>query len=107
MPTNSLIEIVLNGSVKVVRRLKFRHTELTTADHAAEFNYYILLNEVLIPLRQFRSKVLPALVKRFPDEIMSLVAEKKNERQEDAVAIQIVKEYTRLIAKPNLVASAD
>jgi hypothetical protein len=105
VPAHSLMEIVLNGSVKVVRRLKFHHVELTTANDAEEFTYYVLLDETLLPLRQFRSKVLPVLLKKFPAEITSLVTENRNERALDAVAIQIIKEYNRLDTKLALVAS--
>jgi hypothetical protein len=105
LSANSLLEIVLNGSVKILRKLKFRSSELATADDAEEFYYFVLMDNELTPLQQFRSKVLPALLKKFPDEIASLVAQKKNKTQPDAVAIQVIREYNRLIAKPNLVAS--
>ena len=101
------MEIVLNGSVKILRKLKFRGSELTTAEDAEEFYYFVLMDDELVSLQQFRSKVLPALLKKFPDEIASLVAQKKNQTQPDAVAIQVVKEYNRLVAKPNLVASVN
>ncbi len=107
LSSNNLMEIVLNGSVKILRKLKFRGSELTTAEDAEEFYYFVLMDDELVSLQQFRSKVLPALLKKFPDEIASLVAQKKNQTQPDAVAIQVVKEYNRLVAKPNLVASVN
>jgi hypothetical protein len=107
LTTNNLMEIVLNGPVKILRKLKFRGSELATADDAEEFYYFVLMDNELISLQQFKSKVLPALLKKFPDEIARLVAQKKNHSQPDAVAIQVVKEYNRLVAKPNLVASVN
>jgi hypothetical protein len=104
-PTNSLLEIVLNGPLKVLRKLKFRGSELTTADNAEEFHYYVFMNKELIPLQQFYSKVLPTLLKKFPNEISSFTSQSKNQSQADAVAILIVKEYNRLVSKANLIAS--
>lgn len=107
LSANTLMEIVLNGSLKILRKLKFRGSELATADDAEGFHYYVLMDNELVSLQHFRSKVLPALLKKYPDELSSLIAQKKNQSQADAVAIQIVKEYNRLVAKPNLVASVD
>ncbi|MFM9838648.1 MAG: hypothetical protein ACKVOQ_10320 [Cyclobacteriaceae bacterium] len=107
LPSNNLMEIVLNGPVKILRKLKFRGSELATADDAEGFNYFVLMDDELVSLQHFQSKVLPALLKKFPDEIANLIAQKKNQFQADAVAIQIVKEYNQLVAKPNLVASVN
>lgn len=106
-PTNTLMEIVLNGSLKVLRKLKFRGSELATADDAEGFHYFVLMDNELVSLQHFRSKVLPALLKKFPDELSSLIAKNKNQFQADAMAIRIVKEYNRLVAKPSLVASVN
>jgi hypothetical protein len=105
--SSRLLEIVLNGSIKLLRKMKFRNSELTTADNAEDFFYYVWMDNDLTPLQQFRSKVLPALLKRFPDELASFVSSRKNEKQTDIVAIQILKEYNRLQSKPHLVASID
>jgi hypothetical protein len=105
--SSRLLEIVLNGSVKLLRKMKFRNSELATADNAEDFFYYVWMDNDLTPLQQFRSKVLPALLKRFPDELASFVSSRKNEKQTDIVAIQILKEYNRLQSKPHLVASID
>jgi hypothetical protein len=105
--SSRLLEIVLNGSVKLLRKMKFRNSELATADNAEDFFYYVWMDNDLTPLQQFRSKVLPVLLKRFPDELASFVSSRKNKKQTDIVAIQILKEYNRLQSKPHLVASID
>ncbi len=107
LSANTILEIVLNGPVKILRKLKFPGSQLTTSNDAEGFYYFVWMDNELTSLRHFRSQILPTLLRRFPDEIASLMAQKKNQFQEDAVAIQIVKEYNRLVARPSLVASVN
>ena len=104
-PDDALLEIVVSGSIKIVRKLKGSIDQLTYADDAEDFNYYIFVHSRLIPLQQFKLKILPIILDRHLIEIKAFIEQGKIDVNTSTAAIRVIKEYNRLMSKSNLVAS--
>jgi hypothetical protein len=59
-PIYQLYEVLMKGEVTVVRRKK--ENAFSVHADALDFNYFILYNNELTPLRKFKKKIFPHLL---------------------------------------------
>jgi hypothetical protein len=98
--SNHLYEIVLNGEVKVVRKLIFPFSD--PSDDGNSYNYFVLSDNELMTLNKFRTKVYPALLTR-SETLSRFMEDNKLNPNHRADIIKIVDYYNKTIrTKPPL-----
>lgn len=95
-------ELVLQGSYKVVRRLKRVHEPV--ADDRKDYEYFIMGGEEIVPIQAFKKKIFPRLVSSIPELKEWVELENLNLNTPDA-AILVVKEFNNQYNVRYLVAS--
>lgn len=91
---HSFYEFVIKGEVSIVRILDRWHSQ--EFNDVEDYTYFFLHDENLIPIRDFKAKILPDLLNERPDLNRWVKAERLdlNQRQ---TALLIVKEYNRAL----------
>ncbi len=102
---NALVEIVINGSVKIIRRLKSRIDELGRANDANDFEYYILANAKIVRLEKFKAKILPILLEAHSFEMKNFIEQESIDLNTKVAAFSLIKEHNRLNTKPTAIAA--
>ena len=90
-----LFEVVLNGEVSVLRKMKDIASKAET--DADDFEYFVYANERLTALRKFRSTVYQQLVRNRGNEISRYIKEEKLNPNLAAHAILIVDHYNQIV----------
>ena len=101
--TSSFYEVVVLGEVSVMRR--FNQHVITSREKSDldDYDYFVCLQENLVPLKQFRNKVYPNLLTSSSQIEMQIKANHLNpNRQGDA--IQIIQLYNKATSAETLVA---
>lgn len=98
----SLLEVVLAGEVIVLRSQK-TGTTWSNSDRD-DFDYVIIFQERLFPLRQFRTKVFPALQEKHGMKLESFIQRNRFSVNEPADCIGIIQFYNKLSITPHQVA---
>jgi hypothetical protein len=98
-----LYEVVLNGTIDILRRQK-RNVSPALSD-ADDFLYYIYMENNLLSLKTFRSKVYPALLKDGGVSLSMFVMEKNLSPQEPSHTIEIIRYYNGLVQRDAVVAT--
>lgn len=101
-----LFEVVVQGKVKVVRRLKFHRPEFF-ASQANDYNYFVWDNSKLTSISQFRHDAYPKLLEDNSYEIKSFVETHHLGLRDVKSVIMIVKEYNKLQSQRRLMAQVD
>jgi hypothetical protein len=99
-------EIVIQGKVKVLRKYHKR-SEFMELHEAKDFDYFVLLDEQLIPLTSFKRKILPRLQSQHPVEISAFLSMNKLELQSMKVAFEIIHFYNKIDYSKELLAQFD
>jgi hypothetical protein len=97
-----LCEIVLPGNVTVVRHVK--DISLKPYSDADDFYYYVKMENELIQLDKFRSKVYDRLLHEGGLVLSVFVSENRLDPNNSAHAIRIIEEYNKLIKSDHLMA---
>ena len=98
-----LYEVVVQGKAKVLRRQKA--FDLPNSLHEInDYNYFILHDDELIPMKKFRSALYPKLMNENPAEIEQFISSHHLNINEMKAAILILKEYNQLQRKNQLIA---
>ncbi len=101
-----LYEVVIQGKAKVLRRP--RPLAFSDALHEInDYNYFILYNEELTPIKKFRTVVYPELVQEKPIEIEQFVSSHHLNISEMKSVLLILKEYNLLHSQKGLIAKLD
>jgi len=100
--TSTFYELIVQGEYKVVRRQKRIHS--VTPDDREDYLYFTFIDDSLIPIRNFKKKVFPQLLKSTP-ELSSWVKEQRLDLNCSETALLVVKEYNRVWNTNHLVAS--
>lgn len=95
-------ELIVQGEYKVVRKLKRIHS--VVADDKEDYVYFIFKDGLLTPIRNFRKKVFPQLLKSTP-ELDKWVHEQRLDLNSSETALLVVMEYNRVWSANQLVAS--
>lgn len=93
---NVFYELVLQGSYKVVRKLRRVHEPI--ADDKEDYEYFIMSREEMIPIQAFKKKIFPLLVSSLP-ELKEWVAFENLNLNTPDVAILVVKKFNNNNAK--------
>jgi hypothetical protein len=101
-----LYEVVIHGKAKVLRRPRAL-TFSDTLDEINDYNYFVLYNEELTPIKKFRTVVYPELIQEKPIEIEQFVSSHHLNINEMKSALLILKEYNQLQRKNQLIAKLD
>lgn len=101
-----LYEVVVQGKMKVVRRLKF-HQPQVVAVGADDYNYFVWNNSELISINEFRNNTYPRLLEDHAYEIKSFVETHHLGLRDVKSVILILKEYNKLQSQKRLMAQAD
>lgn len=99
---SAFYELVLQGSYKVVRKLKRIHGQV--ADDKDDFEYLIIAHEELVPIQAFKKKIFPLLISSIPELKEWVELENLNLNSPHA-AILVVKEFNNQYNVRHLVAS--
>jgi len=83
-------EVVVWGKTSVIRKQHNLINHQSKNGEADNFEYYVLLNEEMVPLKKFRSKVYPKLLSAYPFALEDLINQKKLNPNLPADAIRII-----------------
>jgi len=101
-----LYEVVIQGTVKVLRREK--RVALTDMRHEInDYDYFTFYKEELIPLKKFRTLIYPKLIREKQMEIEQFVSLHHLNMNEMKSALLILKEYNQLQSQKKLLAKLD
>lgn len=94
---SQLFEVVLNGKVAVLRKLKsIAGKAVSDAD---DFEYFFYANRELIALQKFRVLLYPMLLEETGDELKYYIKSKKLNPNVSADALMIVDHYNQVVAE--------
>lgn len=99
----SFYEVIVVGEVNVMRLLKSQRITDRKKSDLDDYDYFVLLEENLINLKQFSNKVYPNLVYR-SEQIPFLVKEQHLNPNQKADAIRIVQLYNKVSYAETVVA---
>jgi hypothetical protein len=88
-----LLEIVLQGTVSVLRRQKMKAFH---PSDAFDFTYYIDYNNELVPLGKFNREIYPRLVSATGTRLKDFISQNKLRATNDVDSIRIIEFYNRL-----------
>ncbi len=94
-PVYQLYEVIITGEVNVVRRTK--QSAFSVHADALDFNYFILYNDKLTPLRKFNRKIFPHLISPSDDRLKKFISTNRLTAHHAGNAIRIIDFYNRLI----------
>ena len=94
-PSYQLYEVIIKGEVSVVRRKK-ENTFSVHAD-ALDFNYFILYNNALTPLRKFKKKIFPQLLTSSGNRLEEFISINRLIANHAANTLTIIEFYNGLI----------
>lgn len=97
---SKIYEIVLFGEVMVLRKEK----NFSDWDSPKDFNYFILQDQKIVPIRYFKRKVFPSLVGSSQSEVVSFMKIEKLNPNSLADIIQIIACYNKGEAAHNSLA---
>ena len=101
--TSSFYEVVVLGEVSVMRRFNQHVITSRKKSDLDDYDYFVCLQENLVPLKQFRNKLYPNLLTSSSQIEMQIKANHLNpNRQGDA--IQIIQLYNKATSAETLVA---
>jgi len=83
-------EVVVWGSTSVIRKKNNLINHQSKNTEAENFEYYVLLDHEIIPLRKFRTKVYPKLLSACSFNLEDLIARKKWNPNLSSDAIRII-----------------
>ncbi len=95
-------ELVVQGEIRLVRKLKLHRAQ--SPDDRNDFNYFIMDNQKLTPLREFKKNILPMLITSAP-QLKDWIDKERLNLNEGKSAVLIIKEYNNLVRSANLLAS--
>ena len=94
---SQLFEVVLNGKVAVLRKLKSIAGK--TVSDVDDFEYYFYANHHLIALRKFRALLYPSLLHEKGNELRHYIKLERLNPNVSADALLIVDHYNRVVAE--------
>ena len=100
--TSTFYELIVQGEYKVVRKQKRIHSVIP--DDKEDYMYFTFKDGILTPIRNFRKKVFPQLLKSYPDLNKWVHAQRLNLNCSET-ALLVVMEYNRVLNANQLVAS--
>jgi hypothetical protein len=89
-----LFEVVVDGSMKVIRCQRVR--SLKSSTDPAAYDYFVFSSGVLTQLDQFRTRCFEQLRAQYPQQISSFVSSHRLNPNRPADAIRIVEYYNSL-----------
>jgi hypothetical protein len=95
-----IYEIVLYGEVTVLRKEK----KFSDWDSPKDFNYFILQNQKIVPIKYFKRKIFPSLIAKDQFAVVSFVNDEKLNPNSLADIIQIIAYYNKAEATQNSLA---
>lgn len=99
--TSAFYELIVQGEYKVVRRQKRIHS--IVPDDRDDYVYFTFKDDLLTPIRNFRKKVFPQLLKESPD-LNKWVYEKRLDLNSSETVLLVVMEFNRVWNASQLVA---
>ena len=94
-PSYQLYEVIMKGEVTVVRRKKENAFSVHT--DALDFNYFILYNNELTPLRKFNKKIFPQLLISSDNRLEEFISINRLTAHHAANTLRIIEFYNGLI----------
>jgi hypothetical protein len=95
-----IYEIVLYGEVMVVRKER----NFSDWDSPKDFNYFILADQKILPIKHFSKKVFPSLIAKDQSVVTSLRNDEKLNPNSLADIIQIIAHYNKSVLAQNSLA---
>jgi hypothetical protein len=89
-------EVVVWGNTSVVRKQRHIVDYQSKNKEADHFDYFVLINRELIPLRKFRTKVYPRLLFLASFPLMEWVTQHKLNPNHQADAIRIIQQANKI-----------
>jgi hypothetical protein len=99
----SFYEVIVVGEVSVMRLLKSQRITNRKKSDRDDYDYFLLFEDHLINLNQFRNKVYPDLVSS-SERIANLIKEQHLDPNQKADAIRIVQLYNKISYTETVVA---
>ncbi len=100
--SSAFYELIVQGEYKVVRKQKRIHSAIP--DDREDYMYFTFNDGILTPIRNFRKKVFPQLLKSTPD-LNKWVHAQRLDLNCSETALLVVMEYNRVWNANQLVAS--
>ena len=99
-------EIVIQGNIKVLRRYH-KKTPENEVNEAYDFDYFTLYDNTLVPLSQFKKKVYPKLMEKYPIEMSTFISKSQSHLTSTESTFCIIKHFNSTDGKSNLLAQQD
>lgn len=96
-------EVVVVGEVSIIRKLKTQIIANRKISDKDDFDYFVLFQNNLFTLGQFRNKVYPGLIAKW-GQIIDLIKQRHLNPNQKADAIQIIQLYNKVAFAETLVA---
>lgn len=104
--TAKFFEIVIQGNIKVLRRYHKKTAE-DEVNEAYDFDYFTLYDNTLVPLGQFKKKVYPKLMEKYPIEMSTFISTSQSHLTSTESIFCIIKHFNSTDGKSNLLAQQD
>jgi hypothetical protein len=104
--THKFFEIVIQGNIKVLRKYH-KKTPFDELNEAYDFDFFVLLNEALVPITRFKNDIYPKLFKQQPVEISAFVSANQLRISDLSAAFSLIKHYNSIDKKSELLAQID
>jgi hypothetical protein len=102
--TAKFFEIVIQGNIKVLRRYHKKTAE-NEVNEAYDFDYFTLYDNTLVPLGQFKKKVYPKLMEKYPIEMSTFISTSQSHHTSTESTFCIIKQFNSTDGKSNLLRS--